>query len=63
MINLQAKLDDAKLEYAVLVSKIDLFGSESRNDVINGLIDKCLDKIDMLERQAMPCELHLLRVS
>ena len=50
MTNLLAKMEDAKLEYAVLVSKIDLFGCDMRNDIICILIDKCEDNIDHLRR-------------
>jgi hypothetical protein len=60
--NISKKLAAAKIEYTVLVSRIDLFGSESRNEIVNDLIDKCLDKIDFLERQLMPTEsFNLLR--
>lgn len=61
--NISKKLAAAKVEYTILVSRIDLFSSESRNEVINNLIDSCLDKIDVLERQMMPTEgMNLLRV-
>jgi hypothetical protein len=62
MKTLATKLEEAKIKYAVLISEIDVFGSEIHNEVINGLIDKCLDKIDCLERMAMPNNnINLLR--
>lgn len=61
--NISKKLAAAKIEYSILISRIDLFGSESRNEIVNDLIDSCLDKIDVLERQLMPTEsLNLLKV-
>ena len=48
MKNLLDQMQDAKAEYGILVSKIDLFGCDMRNDITNTLIDKCEDKIDSL---------------
>lgn len=47
-------LESAKMEYSTLVSKLDIFGDAARNEIINNLIDTCLDEIDALTRQAMP---------
>ena len=53
---ISAQLSDARMERMVLVSRLDQFGDEARNEGICDLIDKCEQKIDSLQIQLAICE-------